>query len=264
MRHFPIVAAGLLAASCGDPADRLSDDEASVEQSGDVFAGDEEPGSAAPPPSGALPAAADAGRLLYKAVGNEPGWALTVRAARMDYLGDYGEVKIAEPTPPDFRGAPGTSRSGRLRIAISPGPCSDGMSDLVYRQTVRLTADSKTVEGCGGGTVAPAGLANTSWTILSVNGRPTPGGGDYFLTFAENRLSAKFGCNGMGGAFRQNGDHLSVPSLEQTLMGCPEPAGSFERSGSAILQSNMRVEPAGGERMRLVSEAGTIELRRAI
>jgi len=52
--------------------------------------------------------------------------------------------------------------------------------------------------------------------------------------------------------------------LQQTLIGCPEPAASFEREASALLRSNIRVETIGGERLRLVSEAGTIDLKRAI
>ena len=263
-RGFAIGVPLLLLAGCGNPEDRLSDDEASVQQGADDFTPERNAEEAGPSPSEELPEPTDAGPVLYKAVGNEPGWSLAVRAARMDYLGDYGEVKIAEPTPPDFRPVNGIYRSGRLRITISPGPCSDGMSDLIYRQTVRVTADSKTVDGCGGGTVAPSTLANTSWTVVSVNGRATPGGGDYFLTFADDRLSAKLGCNSMGGRFRQNGDHVTVASLEQTLMGCPEPAETFEREGSAILRSNMRLERISGERARLVSEAGTLELKRAI
>jgi hypothetical protein len=45
---------------------------------------------------------------------------------------------------------------------------------------------------------------------------------------------------------------------------CPEPAMASEREAGALLRSNIRVERVGGERLRLVSEAGTIELRRAI
>ena len=182
----------------------------------------------------------------------------------MDYAGDYGEVNIAEPTPPNFRPAHGTYRSGKLQVTISAGPCSDGMSDLIYRQTVRVTADGRTVSGCGGGTIAPNTLAGTSWSVVSVNGRAVAGGGDYYVQFSDRTLSAKFGCNGMGGSYSVNGDHLSVGNLEQTLMGCPEPAATFEQQGSAVLRSNVRVEKISGERMRLVSEAGTIELRRTI
>ncbi len=262
-RTAAILAAILLTAACGEPADRLTDEEASTEQGPAVL---DESNTESETVVGAsdLPDVADAGPVLYKAVGTEPGWSLTVRPARMDYAGDYGEVNIAEPTPPDFRAAHGTYRSGKLQLTISAGPCSDGMSDLIYRQTVRVTADGRTVSGCGGGTVAPATLAGTSWTVTAINGRATPGGGEYFLQFADRTLGAKFGCNSIGGPYRQNGDHVSVGSLEQTLIGCSEPSASFERDGSAVLRSNMRVERIGGERMRLVSEAGTIDLRRAI
>lgn len=263
MRILPL-AAILLAAACGKPSDRLSDEEASVQQGPGVADGNIETESPIPARPSDLPEPADAGPVLYKAVGNEPGWSLTVRSARMDYAGDYGEVNIAEPAPPDFRAIHGTYRSGRLQVTISPGPCSDGMSDLTYRQTVRVTADGKTVNGCGGGTIAPDRLAGTGWTVTAINGRATGGGANYFIQFEERRLGAKFGCNSIGGSYRLNGDHLSVGNLEQTLIGCPEPAATFESQGSAILRGNVRVERISGERARLVNEAGTIELRRAI
>jgi len=182
----------------------------------------------------------------------------------MDYAGDYGEVNIAEATPPSFRAAQGSYRSGKLQVTISAGPCSDGMSDLTYRQTVRVTADGRTVSGCGGGTIAANTLAGTSWSVVAVNGRPAPGGADYYVQFSDRALSAKFGCNGMGGQYRLNGDHLSVGNLEQTLIGCPEPSATFEREAGVLLRSNIRIEKIGGDRLRLVSEAGTIELKRAI
>ncbi len=264
-RKLVILAAlALLPAACGSPSDRLSDEEASADQGAGIEENNAEEASEGAAPTGQLPDPADSGPILYKALGNEPGWSLTVRSARIDYMGDYGEVNIAEPTPPDFRAAHGSYRSGRLQVTISAGPCSDGMSDLTYRQTVRVTADGKTVNGCGGGTISPASLAGTSWSVVAVNGRRTPGGADYFLNFGEGGLSAKFGCNSIGGAYRQNGDHVTAPQLQQTLIGCPEPVASFERDGTAVLRSNMRLERISGERARLVSEAGSIDLRRAI
>lgn len=262
MKHI-LLATLLLAAGCGQPADRLSDEEAAAEQSPamlDETNTESEQVSA----TAELPEPADSGSILYKAVGNEPGWSLTVRAARMDYIGDYGEVNIAEPTPPDFRAAHGTYRSGKLQLTISAGPCSDGMSDLIYRQTVRVTADGRTVSGCGGGTIAARTLAGTSWSVVSINGKPVPATQGYFVQFSDTALRARFGCNSISGQYSLNGDHLSAPDLVQTEMACPEPAMSFERDGGAVLSSNVRVETIGGERLRLVSEAGTIDLRRAI
>ena len=149
-------------------------------------------------------------------------------------------------------------------LTIAPGPCSDGMSDLVYRQTVQVVADGKPVSGCGGGTVAPDGLAGTSWGVAAINGRPVPGGARYFVNFTDNDISAGFGCNSFGGNFRLNGDHLSTQELHATEMACGEPAMTHERQGGAILSSNMRVERIDGTRIRLVSEAGSLDLKRAI
>jgi heat shock protein HslJ len=261
-RITPIIAL-LALAGCGQPSDRLSDEEAGQEQGPAVLDDSNETNEIVPAPA-ELPDADLAGPILYKAVGTEPGWSLTVHAARMDYAGDYGQVNIAEPTPPNFRPTHGTYRSGKLQVTISAGPCSDGMSDLTYRQTVRVTADGRTVSGCGGGTIAANNLAGTNWSVVSVNGRPVPGGGDYYVRFTDKQLSAKFGCNSMGGQYRLNGDHLAVGSMQQTLIDCPEPAASFEREASDLFRGNVRVEKIGGERLLLVSEAGTIELRRAI
>jgi heat shock protein HslJ len=68
----------------------------------------------------------------------------------------------------------------------------------------------------------------------------------------------------MSGEYRLNGNHLTVGNLQQTLMGCPEPAATFEREAGVLLRSNIRIEKVGGDKLRLVSEAGTIELKRAI
>jgi uncharacterized membrane protein len=208
------------------------------------------------------PPAAD--EILFRGVGNEPGWSLTVGRERMDYVGDYGETRISEPTPAGFAPSAGSWKSGQLAVTISPGPCSDGMSDLIYRLTVRLDAAGKSLAGCGGGTAPAATLAGTSWSVVAINGRTTPRGANYFIRFDESLVSAQFGCNGMSGAYSVNGDHLSVPSLDQTLIGCPEPAMRFESEGGAVLRSNARIERPDGRRMRLVSEVGSIDLELAI
>ena len=106
------------------------------------------------------------------------------------------------------------------------------------------------------------GIAESRWAVIAINDRATPGAG-YFVNFADRAISARFGCNSIGGTWRLNGDHLAISELIQTEMACPEPAMTFERSGSAILVSNMRIEPIDSASMRLVSEAGSIDLRRA-
>ena len=114
-----------------------------------------------------------------------------------------------------------------------------------------------------GAIVAPGGLAGTKWTVTAINGAAVPGGPRYFLNFDDDRIAAGFGCNSFGGAFRLNGDHLSTSDLHATEMACDGSAMTHEQQGGAILSSNMRVERASDETMRLVSEAGSIDMRRA-
>ena len=152
-------------AGCGAPSDRLSDEDAAAQQNAAI---EETIAIDVPQPTTASPPAAPA--QSYKAIGTEPGWALTVTPATMSYEGDYGAVTIAEPTPPRFRPVPGRYAGTRLQLTITPGPCSDGMSDRTYRHTVNLVADGKSVSGCGGGTVPePAAAAEPP-------GEPVPPG----------------------------------------------------------------------------------------
>ena len=89
----------MLAAACGQPSDRLTDEEAAAEQGPAVLDEANTESETVAAPVGPARPGRFAGPILYKAVGNEPGWSLTVRAARMDYAGDYGagEYRRADP-----------------------------------------------------------------------------------------------------------------------------------------------------------------------
>lgn len=106
-----------------------------------------------------------------------------------------------------------------------------------------------------------ADLTGTDWRIVAVNGRETPAQGDYSMRFgAGGAFGAKLGCNVMGGQYQVAGGTLSVANLNQTLMGCPEPAATFESQGSAVLQKPMQVTFTSNERMTLSNGAGSIAL----
>jgi heat shock protein HslJ/uncharacterized membrane protein len=249
----------LILAGCNSNQDRLSDDQATrapapgaqaipVEQAG--AEGAETPGQVTGEP----------GEIIYRALGNEPGWALTVRENAMLYQGDYGTVRIVEATPGEFSTAPGTTRSGRLTITIARGPCSHGMSDKVWRDKVTVAvAGGRTADGCGGGEVVDVNAIEGGWTVTAINDRTTGAGDRYALTFANGEVRGSLGCNSLGGKFSRNGDHLFTSELIATEMACGPPADRFEREGLAILGSHMRIEKVEG-RTRLVSEAGTIDL----
>lgn len=106
-------------------------------------------------------------------------------------------------------------------------------------------------------------LGGSQWRVAAVNGRATPSSGDYHVRFDGSRIGARFGCNGMGGTWRLEGARLVVSDLVQTLMGCPEPAGSLEQQGSAVLNRPMSMTATGGSQLLLGNERGSILLHRA-
>ena len=87
----------------------------------------------------------------YRALGQEPGWHLTIADGRMTYVGDYGETRISAPRPearPSFNGQ--RFESARLTVDITYSRCNDSMSGHSYEHQVLVLADGKSVRGCGG------------------------------------------------------------------------------------------------------------------
>lgn len=102
----------------------------------------------------------------------------------------------------------------------------------------------------------------TTWRVTAVDGRATPTSGNYSLSFSGGNLGARFGCNHIGGRYTVAGETLTATEVQSTLMGCPEPASTFEREGLAVLGSPMRMNWASGNRLALSNAAGSIELER--
>src|SRR5687768_4083818 len=80
---------------------------------------------------------------------------------------------------------------------------------------------------------------------------------DYSMRFEADRVGARFGCNHMGGRYRVADGVLTVSDLAQTLMGCPEPASTFESQGAAVLGQPMRIAFSSNERLHLSNAAGS-------
>jgi len=131
-----------------------------------------------------------------------------------------------------------------------------------FRTALLLPLAAFALQACAAPPPPPiAELAGTSWRVVVVNGRQTPANGDYSMRFETNgRMGARFGCNSMGGPYRMVGGTLTIGDLSQTLMGCPEPAASFETQGAAVLSRPMQVAFSSNERMYLSNEAGSIAL----
>ena len=111
-----------------------------------------------------------------------------------------------------------------------------------------VLADARTFEG-------------THWHVTAVNGRSTPAAGDYRIAFHNGQMAGRFGCNGWGGAYAVSGQNIVASRVVSTLMGCPDPAATFESEGLAVLREPMRWALAG-EKLSLSNSAGSIALER--
>lgn len=213
------------------------------------------------PPAASTPAPVD--QAIYHAVGTEPGWSLAIDPRRMRYTGDYGETHVTVRTPesrPSFNGH--RYLTHRLTVDITHAPCSDGMSDRRYPDTVTVTADGKTVHGCGWSAERGrhVSLAGTSWTITSVDGRRTTAQRKAEVRFTDDRIEGNAGCNSFGGSYTLKGDRLTVGRVISTKMACIGPGMKQERAVFAILAQPMTVSWRNDGAVTLNSEAGSMAL----
>lgn len=86
----------------------------------------------------------------YRAVGTEPFWVLTIGQGRIR-LEELERPPVTVRTPVK-RSGPGWRRyrTRRMTVTIAPGPCSDGMSDRRYPDSVTVVTGGRTLRGCGG------------------------------------------------------------------------------------------------------------------
>ena len=208
----------------------------------------------------------------YRAIGTEPFWDLEI-GRDMVFTDRGNTLTVVQPTPRPISGFAGEIyQTPRLNVNVVHAACSDGMSDRSYPDTVTVKVDGREYRGCGAGIaffsqVGENGMPNpgqltlsgTNWTVVSINGRPTPLR-DFYLNFQPDRVSAKFGCNSLGAGYSVAGSTLRTTAVMATRMACPDM--SFETAGSAILAKPMTVGGAGDE-LTLTNSAGTIQLRRA-
>lgn len=116
--------------------------------------------------------------------------------------------------------------------------------------------------GCTSVATTNATLEGTEWQITAIDGQATPRTDVYRMQFQDGRAGGRFGCNHFGGEYRAAGETLTVTNTTSTLMGCPEPAATFEREGLAVLRQPMTISWASGSQFTLTNSAGSIALER--
>lgn len=153
------------------------------------------------------------------------------------YQGDYGETQISVPAvagKPSFNGM--RYVTPRLAVDITYAACSDDMSGKRFADSVTVTADGKTVKGCGGRALPPETLEDTHWRIVAIDDvSVTQSGKAAELHFSGGTVSGSAGCNSLSGGYSAEGSALTFGAIAATRMMCPEPQMSQETRLLAIL-----------------------------
>ena len=88
----------------------------------------------------------------FDAVGTEPFWAVKIRPAGLS-LTRPDSPEISNPNPGvQLEGEQGVWESsadgGRLVVRLTPGACSDGMSDRAYGYFAQVSINGEALKGC--------------------------------------------------------------------------------------------------------------------
>jgi heat shock protein HslJ len=197
---------------------------------------------------------------IYAAHGTEPFWGLTFEDGKMIYTFDEERVEVPRPRPTATRNGVLVYRTPRMTVEIShEGRCNDGMGEYEYPDTVRVRFGRSrgAAEGCGGGILPPATLANTDWYIVDINGTIV-GGENYELHFdGEGRLSGRAGCNRFSGPYTQRSHALTPGAIVATRMACPGERMTHEARMLELLRGPIQFYTRGGMIMTLQQRDGS-------
>ena len=191
--------------------------------------------------------------------GVNPGWQLTVTPARIVFATDDNARVVDEPNLGGSVPKNGRIQGQRVLIDTRTQPCV--LTSGNYTQTVRVTVDGQTLNGCGGEQSRGLALGAGTWTVLSVNNRPTPLNRPFTADFASGQLSLQLGCNRLTTPYTLAGRVLSTGAVTKTRMACADP--SFEDAAEKAFALPFDVEAIGSEQLVLRNALGTLNLARA-
>jgi heat shock protein HslJ len=201
----------------------------------------------------------------YRAHGTEPFWSLqikagTIRFERAGFEGISATGVVARSTINGWRYS-----SDAIYADVTSSPCSDGMSDWIYKNRVTVMVGEIEYSGCGGGIMPPDSLENTDWRVSSINGSNIAVEPAAMLHFKGGRLSGSLGCNQLGASYDYENRQLSVGPIMSTKMACPHRIALQETSFVRILSGQFSTMFADDGSMALTAaDNEKIILKRSI
>ena len=201
--------------------------------------------------------------------GNEPSWSLRFTDASRATLAfpdtqpvDYEGAVRRHPVMPEWmwRGHPVGGQGDAVAFVVETA-CSDGMSDVKHRASVRVSlADGRFLAGCCRVAGGAGSIEGRRWKLAAVEGIAVDlaaAAAPVTLRFQGGRVEGFGGCNSFTGSYTLDGGSLAIGPLAGTMMACPPPAMAVETEVMRALAGTFRVE-ASGQGMKLASPGGTV------
>lgn len=206
-----------------------------------------------------------AGPAYFAALGTEPFWALEAYDGIMSFNnGNERITRVMEyRVTSSLNGWQYTSKN--ITAVVTSAPCSDGMSDRTYKDTVIVMRGNETYKGCGGGILPPVSLERTVWRIASINGIEIPATQGALVSFGDGRMSGTVGCNRLGSDYTYAEGKLGFGPVMSTRMGCQEPLASQEFAFISLLGAPPTTSFANTGALVLIGKGGvTVSLEQSI
>lgn len=189
----------------------------------------------------------------YTAVGNEPGWYVTIGEGEAEIVADYGDLRLNTPRPkveaeagayilnmPDIN----------ARLRLEERICHDDATGMPYPHHAALALDGQELRGCGGDPMSL--LTGGEWQIEDIGGLGIVDGSNITINFdADGRAAGRTGCNRFSGVYMLDGEGLGFGQMGVTMMACPEALMKQERRMLDALQHVVRFD---------IDETGTLLL----
>ncbi|MFN3835160.1 MAG: META domain-containing protein [Glycocaulis sp.] len=181
----------------------------------------------------------------YLARGNEPGWLLRLSGDTAEYLGNYGDTRLAgqvvsrEALEEDrTRLIIETPEGDRLVAEISAQRCQDSMAGLTYPDTVRVMHGDEAYSGCGGD--AESLLTGGAWTVTHIAGAQVPGERAVTMEFdGEGHVAGQAPCNRYSASYQMTGEGLIISQAVSTRMACENAIMALESTFFEIFQGSL-------------------------
>ncbi|OAN69685.1 hypothetical protein A8B83_01980 [Rhodobacteraceae bacterium EhC02] len=186
----------------------------------------------------------------YRARGTEPFWSLTIVGGMVELIPNIGQTPLRAKLPrAALAGADFVfDMAGQgMVVRLSETICHDLMSGTPFPQTVSVTMQDRTLDGCGGESMDL--LAGVEWIVQEIGGAGLVENAEVTLEFdaVTRRLAGRSGCNRYNAAFELSGEGLSIGPAASTRMACALDLMAQEQQFLADLQriSRFDIDPSG-------------------